>query len=101
MEEPSEPGSQNLPSKGPGPTPEECGRVWRQEDEKRTKKVLERWPFDPGPKSLGPQQGRSVKRLKGATPKKGNKKVEKDSHNQDIGFSKYAILLVASGTNQQ
>ena len=86
---PSEPGSQNRPSKGPGAKPEECGRVWRQEDEKRTKKVLERWPFDPGSKSLGPQQGRSVKRLKGATPKKGNKKVDKDQQKQALALQEW------------
>jgi len=43
---------------------------------KKTTKVLERWPFDPGSKSLGPQQGRPVKRLKGKTPGKGSRKKE-------------------------
>ena len=86
MGEPSEPGSQNQPSKGPGPKPEEFGRFWRQNDEKKTKKVLERWPFDPGSKSLGPQQGRPVKRLKGATPRKENKKTEKEQQKQALAL---------------
>ena len=80
--EPSEPESQNQPSKGPGPRPEECGRVWSKMEEKKTRKVLERWPFDPGSKSLGPQQGRSVKRLKGTTPRKGSRKIDKDLQKQ-------------------
>ena len=49
---------------------------------KKTRKVLERWPFDPGSKSLGPQQGRPVKRLKGTTPGKGARKTDKDLRKQ-------------------
>ena len=51
-------------------------------DKKKTIKVLERWPFDPGSKSLGPQQGRPVKRLKGATPGKGAKMSDKEMKKQ-------------------
>ena len=54
--------------------------------QKKTSKVLERWPFDPGPKALGPQQGRQVKRLAGTTPgKRGRKK--------DKGLEKQALAL--------
>ena len=44
--------------------------------QKKTSKVLERWPFDPGSKSLGPQQGKQVKRLKGATQGEASKERE-------------------------
>ena len=47
---------------------------------------MERWPFDPGSKSLGPQQGRPVKRLRGATPRKGVKKIEKEQQKQALAL---------------
>ena len=65
----SHPGPQNNPSEGPGPVPEERGRGWGKDGKKRAEKVLERWLYDPGPGSLGPQQGKPVKRLRRAMPK--------------------------------
>ena len=52
----------------------------------KTKKVLERWPFNPGSKSLGPQQGRQVKRLKGTMPGKGARKTDKDLRKQALAL---------------
>ena len=53
---------------------------------KKTIKVLERWPFDPGSKSLGPQQGGPVKRLKGATPGKGSRMPDKEMKKQALAL---------------
>ena len=50
--------------------------------QKKSIKVLERWSFDPGSKSLGPQQGRPVKRLKGTTLGKGARMSDKDMKKQ-------------------
>ena len=63
-----------MPSKGPGPASGECGRSWKKEGRKRALKVLERWPYDPGSSLMGPQQGKPVKRFKGAMPGKGNRR---------------------------
>ena len=82
--EPSVPGSSPKPSKDPGPISEECGRSWRMKKQKRTTKVLERWPFNPGPKSLGSQQGRQVKRLGGTTPGKRGRKKDKGLEKQAL-----------------
>lgn len=65
-----------LTSKGPGPVPEEYGRVWGKggkKGRKRAMKVLERWPYIPGPGSKGPQQAKPVMRLKGEMLGKDNK----------------------------
>ena len=80
------PGSNTEPSKDPEPTSEECGRSWSRKTQKKTSKVLERWPFDPGPKSQGPQQGRQVKRLGGATPGKRSRKKDKDLEKQALAL---------------
>ena len=96
--EPSEPESQIQPSKGPGPRPEECGRVWSKMEEKKTRKVLERWPFDPGPKSLGPQQGRQVKRLGGTTPRKTARKKDKDLEKQALALEDW-LCIGTGGTS--
>ena len=50
---------------------------------------MERWPFDPGSKSLGPQQGKQVKRLKGATPGKAAKEKEKEVRRQAFALEKW------------
>ena len=97
-EEPSKPKSPAQTSKGPGPTPEERGRVWSNVTQKKSIKVLERWSFDPGSKSLGPQQGKSVKRLKGTTPGKARRKKYKEVEKQAfaledwLGISKWRDL---------
>ena len=46
-------------------------------------------PQDPGSRSLGPQQGRPVKRLKGATPRKGGKKTEKEQQKQALALQEW------------
>ena len=54
--------------------------------QKKTSKVLERWPFDPGPKSLGLQQGKQVKRLGGTTPEKRGRKKDMDLEKQALAL---------------
>ena len=80
------PGSTTEPSKDQGPTSEECGRIWSRRTQEKTNKVLERWPFDPGLKSLGPQQGRQVKRLGGTTPGKRTRKKDKEVGKQALAW---------------
>ena len=54
----------------------------RKDVKKRVAKVLERWPYDPGTSSLGPQQRKPVKRLRGATPGKASKEKEREVRKQ-------------------
>ena len=73
-----QPGFQQETSTDPGPGAEERGRPWGREAAKRTKKVLERWPPDPGTSPRGPLQRKPIKRLKGTTP--GKDKAEGKGH---------------------
>ena len=96
--EPSVPGSSLEPSKDPGPISEECGRSWRGKKQKRTTKVLERWPFDLGPKSLGPQKGRQIKRLEGTTLGKRGRKTDKSLEKQALALEDW-LEISTGGTS--
>ena len=85
----SKPESPSQTSKGPGPLPEGKGRGWVREAQKKTQKVMDRWPFDPGSKSQGPQQGKLVKKLKGTTLAKANREKEKEVRKQAFALEKW------------
>ena len=67
-------------------------------EQKRTTKVLERWPFNPGPKSLGPQQGRQIKRLGGTTPGKRGRKTDKSLEKQALALEDW-LGISTGGTS--
>ena len=57
------PGPPSLTSLGPGPVPEERGRVWDTGGKNKTSKVLERWPLASKASPRGLENSRSMKRL--------------------------------------
>ena len=75
--------SQEPPSKGLVPDPEECGRDRENEVKKRTNKVLARWPPDPGTSPKTTNQRKLVKRLTGTATGKGVKEKEGTRRKQE------------------
>ena len=67
----------------------EYGRARRLEALKRTKKVLERWPPDPGANSRASNQGKLVKRLGGTTPGREDKRRETEKRKQQTSLQEW------------
>ena len=57
------PGPSTIPSLGPGPAPEERGRVWDTGGREKIPKVLEKWPLASKPSPGGLEESRPMKRL--------------------------------------
>ena len=55
------------------------------QEDKRTKKALQRWPPDPAKSAKGPYQRKSIKRLKGLTPSKDQR--------QEVGLRRMQDFL--------
>ena len=61
----SYPGCQETPSTAPGPSVVVSGGPWGTKEERKTRKVLERWPLEVANSPKGPNQGKPMKRLRG------------------------------------
>ena len=80
---------QNGTSKGLGPDSEECGRNRELEGQRRTKKVLERWPPDFGSSNNSPQLKKQMKRHK---PKGTSRKDEQQMMGMVKSTSMYGCV---------
>ena len=80
----SYPGCQKTPSTAPGPSVVESGGPWGSMKERKTRKVLERWPLELANSPNGPNQRKFLKRLKGATPGKVKDEVQGQKKMQDF-----------------
>ena len=71
---------------GPGPAPEERGRVWDTGGKKKTIKVLERWPLASNASPGGLERRRSVKRLQRTESGRGSKDNKTQNEGRKLGI---------------